>query len=283
MNLKLCLVGLLSLAIMSFSLEAQDLEESEAVGSVESPTSSKPYEISFIITDSTDITKIDSIITKLDSILTPRSDIYGHNLLLGEKFALQNASDVAQVGSHYVIGVGDEITLSIFGAAQFDSRFVVNDEGYIAPANMPKIFLKGVPWGKAQDLIRNRFKQFFLFRDDQFAASLSRPRDITNLIDGDGSKILDIYNLLDNPKGLIDLNLTEGMIIQVPIAEKIVEANGMKREMKFELLPNEDINHLIDYAGGFRADAVKDFAQITRFMGAGKEVIDIDLSDRSIK
>jgi len=103
-----------------------------------------------------------------------------------------------------------------------------------------------------------------------------------NLVDGDGSKILDIYNLLDNPKGLIDLNLTEGMIIQVPVAEKIVEANGMKREMKFELLPNEDINHLINYAGGFRADAVKDFAQITRFMGAGKEVIDIDLSDRSI-
>jgi len=322
MRLKLSLLTLLILGAVCLSLEAQDLEESEAVGSVESPTSSKPYEISFIITDSTDITKIDSIITKLDSILTPRSDIYGHNLLLGEKFALQNASDVAQVGSHYVIGVGDEITLSIFGAAQFDSRFVVNDEGYIAPANMPKIFLKGVPWGKAQDLIRNRFKQFFLFRDDQFAASLSRPRDITihvigevskpgsyrvnaihtvlqaltlaggvtdvgsvrmiNLIDGDGSKILDIYNLLDNPKGLIDLNLTEGMIIQVPIAEKIVEANGMKREMKFELLPNEDINHLINYAGGFRADAVKDFAQITRFMGAGKEVIDIDLSDRSI-
>ena len=316
-------LGLLTfLYILTFgSINAQDLNVSAVADSLQLPASRTPYEISFTISDSTDVSKIDSIITRLDSVLAPKSDIYGHNLLSGEKFIPQNPSDVAQVGSHYVIGAGDEITISIFGAAQFDARFVVNEQGFIAPTNMPKIFLKGVSWGKAQDLIKSRFKQFFQFRDNQFSAALSNPRDITvhlvgevnnpgsyqmnaihtaiqaltlaggvtdigsvrniNLVDGSESKTLDLYKLLNDPSGLVGFNLTDDLVIQVPVAEKIVKITGMKRAMKFELLQSENLDQLITYAGGFKANAVKDFAQIARYIGGVREIIDVDLTERS--
>ncbi len=273
--------------------------------------------VQIALPDSVDEGILGDFLVKVDSIVNPKSAIYGHQFLLNQRFATDDVEQRAAVGPRYVLGAGDEITISIFGAAQFDSRFVINADGYISPSNMPKIFLKGVEWAKAVELMKSRFKQFYLFRSDQFSAAVTRPRDVTvhvlgevlhpgtyrvnavhsvlqvlsqaggvaesgsvrNILMSDGvtQKNLDIYQLITDPSTIFDLQVEEGMVIQVPVATQVVKATGFKKSMKYELKANEGMRALINFSGGLSANSVKDFAQVYRYQGATQELVDVDL------
>jgi len=43
----------------------------------------------------------------------------------------------------YILGPSDVVTVSIFGRSQADLQFTIKPDGFIEPANLPKIYLKG--------------------------------------------------------------------------------------------------------------------------------------------
>ncbi len=250
----------------------------------------------------------------------PPTEIFGHHLFRAKDVAIYRTTNEVKPPDTYILSTGDELTISVFGVSQFDSKFTINKEGYISPANMPKIFLKGVNLGQARALLRSRFGNFYRFAPEQFVLNLTTARTISvnifgeaynigsftvsavnnafnalvaaggptelgtvrniKLIRGRDTKVIDLYQFINNPSTQFDFGLENNDIIHIPVAERIVSIQGaIRRPFKYELIPGENLVQLLDYAGGLTADAYREVVQVSRYADDKQVQIDVNLSD----
>ncbi len=112
-------------------------------------------------------------------------------------------------------------------------------------------------------------------------SNIGSVRDI-KIVSSEGNKSLDLYAFLRDPQLSKGLFLNEGDYILVPILGKVVSISGaIKRPYKYELLKNETLKDLIDFAGGLSVDAYKKNIKITRFENDSKIIMNIDLTNAS--
>jgi polysaccharide biosynthesis/export protein len=192
--------------------------------------------------------------------------IYGHDFLVNGNLNLITTTEGAKAPDTYVLASGDEIRITIFGLSQADILLEVNNEGYIQPVSMPKIFIRGLSLSEAKILLRNRFNNYYRFNQDQFAVTLQKARTITvnifgevknqggitisalnsaihvlaaaggvtdlasvreiELIRGKSRKKLDLYAFLENPGVQFEFSLQQNDILFVPVANKVVSILG---------------------------------------------------------
>lgn len=96
------------------------------------------------------------------------------------------------------------------------------------------------------------------------------------LIRGKTVKNIDIYEFINNPAVSQDYYLEQNDIIHIPVAQKVVTITGaVRRPMKYELLENEDLMKLIQYAAGLREDAYQKSIQVKRFVDDKEKIIDV--------
>ncbi len=247
-------------------------------------------------------------------------EIYGHQIFRDQQQEpLLDASNMTPPDS-YILGVGDELVISIWGTSVLQNvKYEIDEDGYIRPSQMRPIFLKGIPYKKAKELIQSGFRQRYRFLPEQFDVSLDFSRTINVNIIGDviepgtynlpalntainalaaaggpnniGSlrkiqitrsgeepRFLDLYEFLQNPLKQDEYFLQNNDYIYVPIAEKIVEINGaVKRPFKYELLEEENLIELIDYAGGLVDSAYQSNIKVARFVEDERQIIDVNL------
>lgn len=248
------------------------------------------------------------------------TEIYGHQLFRQKNGGIFKPTSDVKPSDTYVLSSGDELTISIFGPSQFDSKFIILKDGTIDPTDMPRIFLKGIRLGQARELLRSRFASFYRFAPEQFAVSLTRARTITvsvfgetnnagsitvpavntafnvlaaaggptelgsvrniRVIHGGQSKKLDLYEFINNPAVQYDFFLEDNDIINVPVAQRVVAVQGaVQRPYRYELIEGEQWNKLLEYAGGFAANASREIIQIKRFAGDRQVLLDVNLKD----
>lgn len=97
-----------------------------------------------------------------------------------------------------------------------------------------------------------------------------------------GKKIagVDIYEYLFEGKTAGNIRLEEGDVIIVPPYESLVNISGnVKRPMYYEIKPEETIQTLLDYAGGFTGDAYSDMVRVARQTGNENELFNIQQAD----
>lgn len=98
------------------------------------------------------------------------------------------------------------------------------------------------------------------------------------IIRGSVTKTLDIYKFMKDPSIQFDFYLQNNDIIYVPASTKLVSFEGaVNRPMRFELKSNEDLNELLEFAGGLRMDAYRDLVQIKRIESNQVKLKDYDL------
>jgi len=101
---------------------------------------------------------------------------------------------------------------------------------------------------------------------------------------GESPKTLDIYKYIQDPIVGDDFFLQENDYIYVPVADKLVTISGaVNRPYRYELLANETLSNLIEFAGGLKANALSRNIQIERRVGDKLEIIDVDYSQSSSK
>ena len=104
-------------------------------------------------------------------------------------------------------------------------------------------------------------------------------RNIKFLRAGEAPKTIDIYEYLMNPAYGQNLYLEENDIIHVPVAEKIVQIKGaIIRPQKYELLKSENLVDLLQYCGGFKANATLQNVQIKRFQNDKEVILDVNFN-----
>ncbi len=194
------------------------------------------------------------------------AQIYGHALFTNKTLAVFRTTDGAHAPDSYILGAGDVIRVTIFGASQADMEFTINKKGYIQPTNMPKIFLQGLTLREARNLLRKRLSTAYTFQPDQFALTITTARTVminiygevkisggftlsalnsafnaltaaggvTNigsvrniqLIRGNKRTTMDLYAFMNDPTIKDHFDLRENDIIYVPVAKKLVSVYG---------------------------------------------------------
>ncbi|MBI9033187.1 MAG: SLBB domain-containing protein [Bacteroidales bacterium] len=195
--------------------------------------------------------------------------IYGHSLFKDQSLDVFRTTDGAQAPDTYILGIGDEIRISIFGTSQTDLQLKINDKGFVQPAGMSKIFLQGFSLKTAKELLRERLSKAYTFRSDQFAITISTARTIMINIFGetkntggftisalnsafnalsaaggpteigsvrniqiirDGDReILDLYEFMNDPIGYFKFDLQQNDVIYVPVVQNVVTIEGAVR------------------------------------------------------
>ena len=95
-----------------------------------------------------------------------------------------------------------------------------------------------------------------------------------------GTKRLDVYQLLSDPNVQSEFYLEDNAIIRVaPLGELVSLSGAVLRPMKYELYGTEDINDVINYAGGLLANAVQEVVQIKRFTNDRIQLVDLNIRE----
>lgn len=201
-----------------------------------------------------------------EPIITEPIAIWGQNIFRNKSLALYRQTNDIKPPDSYILGIGDQVTVAIWGLSQLNESYEINADGYIAPDRMPRIFLKGVTIGKAKPMLKNYFKRFYRFGENDFQVSLNYSRNInvnifgevyqyggftipaintafnaliaaggpTNigsvrkvkLIRNGVTRNVDVYKFMANPTIDQDFYLENNDIIQVPVADLTVEISG---------------------------------------------------------
>lgn len=194
------------------------------------------------------------------------TNIYGHALFTGKSLDVFRTTDGAEAPDTYVLGEGDEIRISIFGASQTDIQQRVASDGSIQPYGVAKVFVKGLTLKQVRSLLRERLSYSYSFRPDQFAISIVTARTVMinifgevkvtgsfnmsalnsafnaltaaggptsigsvrniQLIRGSEKKVIDLYAFMSDPSKQFDFALQNNDIIYVPVLKNLVNITG---------------------------------------------------------
>ncbi len=203
---------------------------------------------------------------KVEKDLPQTNPIYGHQLFQNGGLSVHALTDGASAPDTYVLGAGDQIRITIFGISQADLLLTINESGFVAPAGMGQIYLKGLTMREARKVVRNRFSVAYRFQSDEFAVTLQKARMLNvnifgevvkggsvqlsalntalnalmaaggvseigsvrhiELLRGDIRKKIDLYAFLNNPSVQFQYDLQHNDILFVPVAQKVVSLEG---------------------------------------------------------
>jgi protein involved in polysaccharide export with SLBB domain len=250
----------------------------------------------------------------LDSV-----DIFGFDFFRRKEIKLFNNAVDIKPPLNYVLGVGDQIVVSIWGYADYNRLFYIDKDGYIQQENVGRIYLKGLTLEQAKELLRTRFSNSYMIEKSQFDVSINYSRVITINIVGDvenpgsytfpaintayniltyvggpsksGSvrdiqikrdgKIyqhFDLYKFLFEPENQGDIFLNNNDYIYVPLQKNIVKIVGaVNKPGKYEMLPEETLDDLLKFCGGYTPNAFKTVAQVKRYLENSTVLIDYNL------
>jgi len=246
--------------------------------------------------------------------------IYGHSIFTDKSLEVFRTTNGAQAPDTYVLGDGDEVRITIFGASQTDIQQKVALDGSIQPTGVAKIFLKGLTLEQAREVIKDRLSSSYTFRSDQFAVTIVTARTILvnvfgeakitggftisalnsafnalsaaggpteigsvraiQLIRGNTRKNIDLYAFMNDPATQFKFDLQNNDILFVPVVKLLVSIEGaVKRPMTYEMLPDETLTNLIQYAGDVKMNVFPDFVQIQRYINGEQKLFEYDLKD----
>jgi protein involved in polysaccharide export with SLBB domain len=115
----------------------------------------------------------------------PPATTWGQEIFRDKSISTFRQSQDVKPPDSYILGAGDQVAISIWGYSQENLMFELNKDGYIKPEAMPRINLKGIPLGKARELLKSRFSTYYRFKPEEFEVSIYFARTITVHIVGE--------------------------------------------------------------------------------------------------
>lgn len=267
--------------------------------------------------------EVKSIDTPIVKDLSPET-VFGHSFFKNNNIKFYDKANQLKAPDNYILGIGDQISIAIWGYSDFNSAFTIDENGAIDPKLVGRIYLKGLTFKDAKGLIAGKFKNVYDLKNSQIDITVTYSRVITVNIVGEvnnpgaftipaintafnalvtvggirpiGSvrkiyvkragqviQTLDVYEYLMNPDSKQDFFLENNDYIFVPSSGRVVKVTGqVKRPHGYELIEKENLEAVLNYAGGFDAGAYRKRIQIKRFSNNEETVIDINYDSLSI-
>ncbi len=216
---------------------------------------------------------------------------------------------------NYVLGPGDKVYVDVYGASQKTEELIVSPDGEITVPGFGPIQIGGLSVAGAQSRIRSTLGSRYTSSNIKLTVGQTRTIQVnvmgevmapgsytlsafatvfhalymaggTNSIgtlrnikvyrQGKLVSTVDVYQYILSGRLAGNIRLHDNDVILVGPYDCIVDVAGnVKRPMAFEMRKNESVKTLLDYAGGFSANAYKDQIRLIRRSGRLKTVYNI--------
>lgn len=216
---------------------------------------------------------------------------------------------------NYVLGPGDKVYVDIYGASQKTEELIVSPDGAITVPGYGPIQVSGLTVAAAQGKIRSTLGSRYASSNVKLTVGQTRTiqvnvmgevmapgsytlsafatvfhalymaggtneigtlRNIKVMRGGRLASTVDVYQYILSGRLAGNIRLQDNDVILVGPYDCIVDVSGnVKRPMAFEMRKNESVKTLLDYAGGFSANAYKDQIRLIRRSGRLKTVYNI--------
>ena len=113
------------------------------------------------------------------------ASVFGHALFQNASLEVFNQSTDAQAGPDYILGVNDEIALSIYGTSFYQKVYTVGQDGSISMDTWGKLYVSGLPYAEVQKLIKSKVRPYFNLSTNDIKIALSYSRSISVHIVGE--------------------------------------------------------------------------------------------------
>jgi len=113
------------------------------------------------------------------------NEIYGQSIFRQGNIAFYEKAVNMEAPSNYVLGVGDRISVNIWGFSDFNGTYEIESWGGIQDRSIDRIYLRGLTFEKAKEVLKARFGQVFNSSNSQFAFTVSYFREVTISIIGE--------------------------------------------------------------------------------------------------
>ena len=155
---------------------------------------------------------------KLNQQNQPNSDvkpneIFGHDFFGSGKLALFAKSSEAKAPDSYILDVNDEISIAVWGYADYNNKFKVNEDGFIQIPEFGRIYVKGLSFGAVKEQIGKRLATFINPSNTKYEITLNYSRTIDVNIVGEVKSpgtyqipaINSVYNAINAANGITDI------------------------------------------------------------------------------
>ena len=164
---------------------------------------------------------------KVDSI-----GIYGHDYIRTNNFEFYERAVDVKVDDEYILGPGDNITVSIWNNADIENdNFTISKGGFVelstygAKSGFGRIYLAGLTFGKARELLRTQYSKYYNFDREDFDVALTAARtiniDIVGEVEEPGSFTIPAINTVYNV-----LKLSGGPTVNGSVRNIQIKRNG---------------------------------------------------------
>ncbi|MDZ7861091.1 MAG: SLBB domain-containing protein [Candidatus Krumholzibacteriota bacterium] len=235
--------------------------------------------------------------------------VFGNAVFRKGSGSFSNAGSFS-VPEDYILGPGDKITLNIWGKREESFTLKINYEGNVFIPQIGAVNLRGRTLSDSKKLLKNKISK--TYSDSNVYLSLSNPKLIYLSVNGEANNpgqfnlppVSNIIQAISYAGGISDKGsmrnihlvrnkkvisidiypfllsgdwenriLSPNDVIYIPMAEKKVAILGnVKRNAVYELKDNEGLKELIEFSGGFTADADPGRIQIDRIIKAQERI-----------
>jgi protein involved in polysaccharide export with SLBB domain len=157
------------------------------------------------------------------------NEIFGHDFFGTGQLALFLKSSDSKASDEYILGAGDEISIAVWGYADYNNKFKVNDDGFIQIPEFGRIYVKGLTFGAVKAQIGKRLATFINPSNTKYEITLNYSRTIDINIVGEVKApgtyqipaINSVYNAINAANGISEIGSVRD--IQVRREGKVVK------------------------------------------------------------
>lgn len=220
--------------------------------------------------------------------------VFGQDIFNQKSLTFEPEMNIA-TPQNYVLGPGDEVIIDIYGASQKQIKQKISPDGYVTVSGYGPIQLSGLTVTQASARLQNTLGSQYAssrmrlsvgqprtiqvnvmgevempgtYRVSSFASvfhvlylagginELGTLRQIKVYREGHKISDVDLYDYMLNGQMTGNVRMEDGDVVLVgAFQEHVVIGGKIKRPMTYELKKGETVSQLLQYAGGYAADA----------------------------
>ena len=215
----------------------------------------------------------------------------------------------------YALDVGDVLNIQLVGQKDYVDDYIINGDGSIALEDIGKVVLAGLSLKEAYSLIKSKVGSAYIGTEAFITLSEIRDvnvlvsgnaknpgiytltgnsnilhaissaggisefgsyREINLIRDGKIIDTLDVYDLLINGQYNLNKRLRSGDVVFVEARKNVVSIDGaVFRPAKYEVLDDQNLNTIIEYANGMKRTADLENISLERVLDGSLKTIPI--------
>ena len=160
------------------------------------------YELMNFVNDTLDIEEKQTVLNLFDRKKLDSLPVFGLNFFnKNDVIFFKNAEDV-RPSDDYILGIGDQLNIVIFGGTTYNKLFEIQPEGFIEAQYVGRVYLKGLSLKAARELLKSRFSKYYNLSQSGFEVTVTYSRVVSVSLVGEavnpGSYVIPAANSIFN-------------------------------------------------------------------------------------